>query len=469
MRFKPVFGKRTLKTMLAVFLCAMIYILLKLVAKLDFVSDRFAFKWYNPFFASIATAYSVYPTKKESISQAKRRSFASILGGGVGIVLVAIYEIWTPWPKLDGSAIMNLLLPYTLTALMVIVIVYLATALNIKDTIFLSILTLTSVTLNPNQAIQTTWGVWVFGINRIISTIIGVLIALGVNWLHVPHFNKNKDILFVVGMGEAVKNEKPEFKGYFNYKLHDIVNRDLNLSVYTTRAPMRFMPYLKGIDLKNPVVCMSGACLYDINEDKYLYLCPLEENEVERIDAILKDKGIVPFKNTILDHTLLITTEDKDYRHNRIYYDTRLDMSYCNIVDKDILGTDVLYYLFLDTMDKLEEIKSLLGDSYYYVFDDCVDLFNVSGDLKYLKVYNKNVENMAGIKEYAKSKGYRIASLTSDPNASHLLDASEIKATYERIASEYDGDIDMPISNNSYNSLFKCIDKIYYSKEYKKK
>ena len=72
MRFKPVFGKRTLKTMFAVFLCAMIYILLKLVAKLDFVSDRFAFKWYNPFFASIATAYSVYPTKKESISQARR-------------------------------------------------------------------------------------------------------------------------------------------------------------------------------------------------------------------------------------------------------------------------------------------------------------------------------------------------------------------------------------------------------------
>ena len=75
---------------------------------------------------------------------------------------------------------------------------------------------------------------------------------------------------------------------------------------------------------------------------------------------------------------------------------------------------------------------------------------------------------MYGIAEYAARCGYRIASLTSDKVANHLLDVSDIKATFEMNVDKYDGKIDLAIKNNSYSTLFKSIDKIYYSKEYKK-
>ncbi len=466
-RIKFVLGKRTIKTTLAVFCCCMLYLLLKLLEKTSLFSDDFAYKWYNPFFASIATAYSIHKSKKESIIQAKRRSIASIIGGVIGIALVMIYEIWHKWPMLIGSPIHDLILPYILTSLAVIVVIFVSTTLGIPDTVFLGILTLTSVTINPSQAIQTNYGIWVFGINRIISTIIGVLIALAINCFRLPHPIKNKDIIFVVGIEGAILNGKNEFSGFFKYKLNDFEERGINLSLYTTRAPMTFMPLLEGIKLRDPVLCMSGAALYDTQKNKYVYTCPLRDEDSEELSKIFDEIGIIPFKNNIINDTLFITTKNKNHRFNNLYFDDRLDMGYCNILDRDLFQTDVLYYLILDTREMIDKIISRIGkDKYYYVINDCLDDFNKDNNLVYLKIYNKNVQLMYGIKEYAAKYNYRIASLTSLPVSDHLLDSSDIKATFISNAKEYDGHVDFVIKRETYNELFKTIDKIYFNRRY---
>ncbi len=469
-RIKFVIGKRTLKTTLAVFCCCMLYLLLKLLESTKYFADDFAYKWYNPFFASIATAYSIHKSKKESIIQAKRRSIASIIGGLIGIALVMIYEIWHKWPMLIGSPIKELILPYILTSLAVIVVIFVSTTLGIPDTVFLGILTLTSVTINPSQTIQTNYGIWVFGINRIISTIVGVLIALAINCFRLPHPIKNKDILFVVGIEGAVLNGKNEFSGFFKYKLNDFEERGINLSLYTTRAPMTFMPLLEGIKLRDPVLCMSGAALYDTQKNKYVYTCPLRDEDSKELSNIFDEIGIVPFKNNIINDTLFITTKNKNVRFNNLYFDDRLDMGYCNILDRDLFFNDVLYYLILDTKEMIDKIIERIGkDKYYYVINDCLDDFNKDKNLIYLKIYNKNVQLMYGIREYAAKYNYRVASLTSLPVSDHLLDSSDIKATFLSNAKEYDGNVDFIIKRESYNELFKTIDKIYFSRRYEKR
>ena len=59
-------GLRIGKTAIAVFLCLTLYVVLKTIEYIPGVPENFAFNWYNPFFAGIAAAYSIHPSKKAS-------------------------------------------------------------------------------------------------------------------------------------------------------------------------------------------------------------------------------------------------------------------------------------------------------------------------------------------------------------------------------------------------------------------
>lgn len=493
MRLAHFFGKRTIKTALAIGLGMLLYIALKsldVIIKIDGTSlykrdSGFRFSdFYSPFFAGIAAAYSLYPSKKESISQAKNRVVASFLGGVIGIILTISYGLlgvifdsdFFEWPNLgDTYSLSQYIIPYILIFIFIMVVIAVGNLINKKSAIFVGILTFISVTINPMGMIVSRYddtamflGEAVFGINRILSTIVGVFIALAVNSFRLPHKVKNKDILFVVGMEEAIKDDTMEFEGFFKYKLKDFTYRNIPLSLYTTYTPMTFMTLLKDVDLTSPVICMSGAALYDSVKDDYVYTCPLRDEDSRALAVELASMGIVPFKNTIVDDTLFITTYDLNYKYNKLYYEARLDMPFCNVYHKDLFDENILYYLIIDELDELLKIKEKLDSRYYCVITEILDSFNKDHKLFYLKIYNKNVEMMYGIAEYAARCGYRIASLTSDKVANHLLDVSDIKATFEMNVDKYDGKIDLAIKNNSYSTLFKSIDKIYYSKEYKK-
>jgi len=493
MRIARFFGKRTVKTAVSIGFCMLLYIILKtldVMIKIDGVSlyDKetgFRFSdFYSPFFAGIAAAYSLYPSKKESIAQAKNRVVASLLGGIIGIILTISYGLigvisgsdFFEWPNLgDSYKVSQYIIPYALITFFVMVVIAVGNLINKKNAIFVGVLTFISVTINPMGMIVSRYdesalflGEAVFGFNRILSTVVGVLLALAVNLFRLPHKNKNKDLLFVVGLEEAVKDGTLEFEGFFKYKLKDFTYRNIPLSLYTTYTPMTFMTLLKDVELTSPVICMSGAALYDSVKDDYVYQCPLSDEDSRDLAVLLSEMGVVPFKNTIVDDTLFITTYDLDYKYNRIYYEARLDMPFCNIYHKDIFDENVLYFLVIDEKPELLKIQEKLCDRYYCVITEILDKFNKDHKLFYLKIYNKNVALMYGVAEYAAKNGYRIASLTSDAVANHLLDVSDVKATFEMNVDKYDGKIDLAIKNHSYSSLFKAIDKIYYSKEYKK-
>ncbi len=471
MKIKKI-GLRTIKTAIAVFLCCMFYFALQLIELINGVPDDLAFTIYNPFFASIATAYSIGSTRKKSLSQAKNRCIASFIGGGVGIALVSIFELFAPWPLLsratiESAIIVEAFVAYILTALCVIVTVVLGLLFKQPNAIFVAILTLTSVTINPNEGLAATHGICAFGLNRIGSTVVGVLIALGVNTFRLPRLNKNKDILFMIGIEGALEEGKEKLYGFFEYKIHDFIDMDINLSLYTTRPPMTFMHILPTLNLKCPVVCCSGAALYDTREHKYLYSCPLPLNENKVILDKLKEMNAVPFVNYVIDDSMLITTSNKDYKYNNYYYKSRLDRAYCNVYEREVLeDKEILNYLLLDTKDNINKLYEAFKDDYYCVISDVLDDFGQGKDLSYLKIYNKNVELMYGVKEYAYKNGFRIASLTSNPNSNYLLEASDIKATFE--SNKTFDNPDIIIKSNSYNELFKKINTIYYSKKYKK-
>lgn len=469
-------GLRTIKTAISIFLCLCIFLLLKGIESLPGIADNFAFKWYNPFFAGIATAYSVHPGKKKSVEQAKNRCIASLIGGIIGIIVVCVYE-WIcgngSWPTLSTQGIHEFIVPYIMVAICSILVVVTGVALNQKPAIFVALLTFLSVTVNPNTAISNNWGEWVFGLNRIISTIVGVLVALGVNCFHLPHFNKNNDLLFCIGIEGILRDDTEKIKGFMNYKLNNAVHFGANCTLFTTRTPTTFMHLLDDVNINHPIICCSGAALYDSKSLKYLYKEEISYEDSVEIDSILKRMGITPFKNYVIDDVLHIYCEKIDNIGERLYMESKKNAPYCSFtLGKNIEKSNVLYYLIVERIQKVNEIVDELStrplkDKLFIQIYDYFENSEINPELKYIKVYAKGITSLNVLKKYCEEHELRSVGLTTVSISNYLLENSDYAVTYHNnpAAKEYG---DVVLDKNSYDELFKQITRMYYSKKYRR-
>lgn len=488
-------GLRTIKTAISIGFCMLLYILFKTLdttiqingVSLYHQTEGFRFSdFYSPFFAGIAAAYSLYPSKKQSIAQAKNRVVASLIGGIVGIVLTIGYGLigffskndFFTWPNLgDTFKVEQYIVPYILITLFVFIVIIVGNALDKKAAIFVGILTFISVTINPMGMIVNRYnatapflGEAVFGTNRILSTVFGVFISLGVNLFKLPRRHKNDDMVFYIGIGEILREDSESLNGYFKYKLTDAHERGIPCTIFTTRAPMIFMHLLKDVEIGAPICCMSGAAMYDPRADKFIYQEPMDKQISNEFDEFFKNNDIYPFRNYVDDTTHYITIEKTD-TYSELYFKLKRNVPYSNIIKTAQYEGDILYYLILDTRENIDKIidkivSANLYDKAFIVVSPCYEHFAKDKDLFYLKIYNKNVKELNGLRKYVKENNLRLVSLTSNKESNYLLDKSDIKSTFKNNVSATD--VDIWLENNTYEELFGQVKKLYYSKKYEK-
>ena len=222
-------GLRNIKTAISVLICLLIYVVIIYFAHFFNGSWSRSFKiatqLYTPFFACLATAYSVSTDKEKSLAQGKLRLTASVIGGLFGMLVVALYQLtghdWpfqhisaTGNPTTDASGFFqtgwlagdsfteaditsnflgSFIIPIIITVFAVIFVIWFCNLIKRPQCSFIAVLTLTAVmtSLGTNPII--------YGPNRILSTVIGILVALGVNLFRLPHY-KNKNNLLIFGV-----------------------------------------------------------------------------------------------------------------------------------------------------------------------------------------------------------------------------------------------------------------------------
>ena len=466
-------GLRIVKTALAVFMCLTLYVLLKTIEYIPGVPHNFAFNWYNPFFAGIAAAYSIHPSKKASLRQAKNRIVASLIGGIIGILLVSIYTVFGgEWPNVYAVNLetFNFLLPYILVSICVVLVIETGVVLKQKDAIFVSVLTFLSVTINPNSAVEKWY--WQFGINRILSTIIGVLIALGVNMFRMPRLYKNKNLLFCVGIDGMLNGDNDRFKGYIQYKMNDLYSKEANLTLFTTRTPTTFMPLLEDINVNRPIVCMSGAALYDAQTLKYLALEKLEKNDAVKLNKLLNKNGISPFINTVENDVLFVHNDELNNEGEKLYAESKKNAAYGNYSYNKPNMENVVYFLIVEEKTRKSQIVELLKecelkDKISVLVYDAFESDELEKKFVYIKVYSKKIEELTLLKEYAAKEELKIVGLTSSSYSNHLLKNSDFAMTLNNnkpTTKELCHDI---VNSSNPDDLFKEVNKIYHSKNMK--
>lgn len=466
-------GLRIFKTAFAVFLCLTLYVILKTIEYIPGVPENFAFNWYNPFFAGIAAAYSIHPSKKASLRQAKNRCVASLIGGIIGILLVSIYTVFGGvWPNVSAIKLeeFNFLLPYLLISICIVLVIETGVVLKQKDAIFVSVLTFLSVTVNPNSAFEESY--WQFGINRILSTVLGVLIALGVNMFRLPRLYKNKELLFCVGIDGMLNGDNDRFKGYINYKMNDLYSKGANLTLFTTRTPTTFMPLLEDIHVNRPIVCMSGAALYDAQKLKYLALEKMDKNDAIKLNKLLNKNGISPFINTVENDVLFVHNDDLNNEGELLYAESKKNAAYGNYSYGKPNMDNVVYFLIVEEKDKKNQIVELLKnselkDKISVLVYDSFDSNNLEKKFTYIKVYSKKIEELAILKNYASESNLKIIGLTSSSYSNNLLKNSDYAMTLSNNKQSTKDLCHNIINSSNTDDLFKEVNKLYHRKNMK--
>jgi hydroxymethylpyrimidine pyrophosphatase-like HAD family hydrolase len=340
-------GLRNIKTATAVFITLFIYFLLYTI------DTGFASLWYSPFFAGIAAAYAVQGDSSSSFKQARIRSFGSIIGGVYGVFVIYLYEAISR-VSLEVSAIepIYLLTLYVVVGVGVIPLIYVTVLMKQTSATFVAVLTYLSVTvsLRNNLAIE------YFAVNRILSTIIGVIVALMVNKIHLNYI-KNKDILFVCGLDGTLFVNNNELSGYTKHKLNHLIELGANITIATTRSPSTLYQTLSGVDFKLPMILMKGSAIYDVKTNHYIETNPIRKESSEEMSNYFISKNKNYFSYSIYEDVLTVFHNDFNNKAEKHYYDQHKTDQYKNFVKASLYDAcHVLFFMLIDTYEEIQKM-----------------------------------------------------------------------------------------------------------------
>lgn len=152
----PSVGLRMLKSVLAVWLCLMLGLLRP---------------GGMPFYSAIAAVLCTQPDVQGSLKVGLNRTVGTLLGGAAGMgMLYALKGMGVP--ALGAGH-------YTLIALALLPLMYLTVLLEKRPATYITCVVFLSVTISHGADSVP----WLFALNRVVDTLIGIAVALAVNFL----------------------------------------------------------------------------------------------------------------------------------------------------------------------------------------------------------------------------------------------------------------------------------------------
>ena len=273
----PKIGKRMIKSSIAVFLCFVVYLF----------RQQEGIVFYSCIAAVLCIQQDITNTKRVGAN----RVVGTFIGGLVGMLVLAFEKAWIPQDYV--------ILEYMLTSFMIIPIIYITVLLKKTSASYISCVVFMSVTVSHGGDVNP----YLFAMNRVIDTLIGIVIAYGVNSFHLPYGN-HKDTLFVTSLDHTLLNQDGELSNYTKVKLRQLLEQGANITVATSRTPSTFLPLLQGIPFPYPLIIMNGAALYDIKNQTYTNCKVIRREVLQEVLEVFERLHINCFTYAIIHQML---------------------------------------------------------------------------------------------------------------------------------------------------------------------
>lgn len=370
----PRVGHRILKSSFSVLLCFIVYL----------IRGREGI----PFYSMLAALWCIRPYIGSSLEMALQRTLGTFVGAGFGLLVLLIKLSCLPQNHFGKELIYDVLV-----ALAIIPIIWLTVLLHHQNASYFSCVVFLSIVVNHIGDENP----YIFVLNRVLDTMIGIVIGIGINSFHFPS-RKQRDVLFVSGIDDTLIAGKEELSTYSKREINYMLDDGLNFTISTMRTPASLQNLLNGIRLRLPIIAMDGAVLYDMNENSFIRAFVISYDTSVEILSLVKENGFHCFSNVIIDDCLLIYYEELENEAERKVFEKLHSSPYRNYIKAPLPEkTSVVYFMIVDETQKLQEFYDVLKEKGYE--NSLKILFYPSKEYpgySYIKIYNKNAcrENM---------------------------------------------------------------------------
>lgn len=368
----PPIGLRIIKSSVAVFLCYII----------DYLRKGSGIVFYS----QLAALWCMQDYISESKDRARQRLAGTTIGAIYGLIVLVLI---TRRKLMIGG-----LPEAVLIAVFIIPIIYTAVVSKRQNAAYFSCVVFLSIVVNHAKDVNP----YLFVLNRVLDTIIGIVIGVCVNCFELPGKKKNKDVLFLSGLDDTLLNSNNNLSAYSRVELNRMIDAGLVFTVSTRRTPASLMEPMKDIKLKLPVVVMDGAALYNINEKRFEKVYVISKRECANVISFFENAGVSYFANVIVDDTVLIYYSDSDNAVYNTIVDRLRKSPYRNYIKRPVPAEEnAAYFMVADETEKVEalyqemERQGLLSRLRVTVYES-----SEYEGCSYLRIYNHNVsrENM---------------------------------------------------------------------------
>lgn len=328
----PKVGMRMVKSAVAVFLCFVIHLLRGQEG--------------SPFYSAIAAVLCMQPYVSGSVKVALNRTIGTFLGGAAGMLILLVEQRFFPpdWP----------ILRYLLISVMIVVLIYITVLIKKTPASYITCVVFMSITVSHAMDVNP----YLFALNRVLDTLIGIFVSLGVNAFRLPR-RRNRALLFVTDLDGTLAGPDGKIPPGAVIHLNRLIGEGAQVTVSTGRTPATFLPALAGLRLKLPVIAMNGAALYDMQAGSYLYCKAIPPAAYRRVAAVFERRGLNLFVHAVIHDVLHVYYGRFTNPAEEELYHARRGLPQKQYVCGSLPeGHDPLYLLCVDTRAMAEALRA---------------------------------------------------------------------------------------------------------------
>lgn len=405
-RLPPV-GNRIIKSAVGVLLCWCVYLL----------------RGRNgiPFYSMLAALWCIQPYINKTFSMALQRTVGTLIGAAFGLITIVL-EIFV-------FDIYDRPVGFLVVALMIIPVIYTTLLIKRPNASYFSCVVFLSITVNHIMDENP----YLFVLNRVLDTFIGIAIGMLVNSARLPR-RRVKDVLFTAELDDMLSPISEQLTAFSKIEINRMLAEGLKFTLVTMRTPASLMSILSDVNLSLPVVVMNGAALYDFRENSYVKAYIISRDSCERVRAVVNAAGMNVFTNALCDDSLVIYYDKLENEAEQKIFSSLKKSPHRNYLNRPPQPEDrVIYLMIIDRSEKIaglfEELKgSEIGSLLKMITYPSQDYPGFS----YIKIYNKNAgkQHMTEIlcREYGIDK---CKAVSTDGSRSLNAIARRLKSSFE--------------------------------------
>lgn len=315
----PHMGQRIVKTAVAVFFCFMIYILR---GYRGMVSQ-----------STIAAIICLQPFRNDLISVSLNRITGTLIGAAWGLLFLLTM-------KMVPILSINMVVVYAAMSVGVALSLYCSVAMKKSNAAGLAAIVFLCVVMGypdlEDPVMQT--------LNRVVDTIIGILVAAAVNSVHLPRA-KHPEYVFFVRLQDMVQDRFTSVSSSVLVFLNRLSGEGANICIISKWAPAFLISQMGLVQLRMPAIVMDGAAIYDLESGSYTEIVSIPPERVKFLCDKLEGMGLGYQMYAVRERTMEIYSRGKMNWAEQHEYEMMKSSPYRNYLEGRCSEEDVVTFI----------------------------------------------------------------------------------------------------------------------------